>query len=292
MYDVDATPDKLSDGVNVTVTLLVDHVGIAEIDVAGAVRSIFTDGDVTPAELSALSTTVADTDTDEPSPVIVEFAGHVFTPDNASAHDHCTPTSPLYQPAPFGDDVATPEPDGTVLSNFTVTDVDTDCPYTSVTVPVTTWLATSAFTVCGDVHDANAADDAHVNDTVTFELFQPAELGVGDTDPEMVGSGPATNTIWETNAEFPARSRTVPAAVWLPATVSTTGLGQAPGAMPDSASEHENVTVTGATRYPAAFGEPEIDATVIVGAVLSTLIPDTDTNVLLPAASTAVPDTD
>jgi hypothetical protein len=89
-------------------------------------------------------------------------------------------------------------------------------------------------------------------------------------------------------AELPARSDTVPLALWLPPSVSITGAGQASGANPDPLSVHVKVTVTLLEFQPLAFGAGEAVA-VIVGRVSSMLIPLTVAVAELPALSTAVP---
>src|SRR4051794_27934384 len=89
---------------------------MADTEVDGAVRSIFTVGEVKVAELPAPSTALADAVSVAPSPVMVELAGQLATPDTPSAHDQAMATLALSQPAPLGLVVAVPEPVGLVLS--------------------------------------------------------------------------------------------------------------------------------------------------------------------------------
>jgi len=51
--------------------------------------------------------------------------------------------------------------------------------------------------------------------------------------------------------------------------LSVTGFGHAPDAIPESASEQVNVTVTGGVRYPEPFGVPEIDTCIPTSDTLS-----------------------
>src|SRR6266508_4270818 len=93
---VDATPDRLSAGVRLTVTSLLAHEseGFATADVVGAVRSICTTGAlVADVVLPARSLTDALSVRSMPSPPIVEFAGQAPSiPDSASAQVQWTAT--------------------------------------------------------------------------------------------------------------------------------------------------------------------------------------------------------
>ena len=85
--------------------------------VVGAVRSILMPPTVFVVSLPALSATVADAERSSPSPVIVASPGAAAArPERASEAVQCTVTSPLYQPAAFGSEVAAPLSDGAVLS--------------------------------------------------------------------------------------------------------------------------------------------------------------------------------
>src|SRR4051812_5123704 len=71
-------------------------------------------------------------------------------------------------------------------------------------------------------------------------------------------------------AEFPAASNTVPVALrFEPFAETVTGLGQAAAGIPDRASEHVNVTVTGPTYQPLLPFVPLVIAPMMVGGVLS-----------------------
>src|SRR4051794_5700289 len=98
-----------------------------------------------PVALPALSLTVADADKASPSPVTVLAAGQAPSrPDSESEHVHCTVTSPLYQPAPFGAVVVAPLSDGSVSSTFMpFTVVDALLPAASIAVPLADWPAPS-----------------------------------------------------------------------------------------------------------------------------------------------------
>src|SRR5438094_5371662 len=86
---------------------------------------------------------------------------------------------------------------------------------------------------------------------------------------------------------LPASSAAVPVTLSLPpAPLSVTSGGQL--AIPESASAQVKCTVTEPPSYqPAALGEV-VAAPLIVGAVLSMLIPETVVLALLPALSVAV----
>jgi hypothetical protein len=82
----------------------------------------------------------------------------------------------------------------------------------------------------------------------------------------------------------------MPEALWsMPSLESTCSALQL--ATPESASAHAKLTVTAELFQPAAFGATDRDA-LMLGAVLSMLMPDTVALALLPALSVAVPVTD
>src|SRR6476661_8648566 len=88
--------------------------------------------------------------------------------------------------------------------------------------------------------------------------------------------------------ELPARSETLADAERLsPSLVITLSAGHAPS-MPERASLHVQWIVTSPWYQPFPFGAV-VGAPLMIGAVLSTLIPDSVTLSLLPATSRAVP---
>src|SRR5881397_3929124 len=105
--------------------------------------------------------------------------------------------------------------------------------------------------------------------------------------------GPAVSMLMPptmNEAAFPALSVADLVTDWLaPSPVSVTGDGH--DAMPESASEHVKVIVTGPLYQPLAFGLV-VTAPVMVGFVRSMLIPPTEAVSLLPAMSFALPVTD
>ena len=130
---------------NVTVTLLDGPDGIGDADVSGGLRSIVhrrragrarrVAGEVEHGAGLGLAV---------PSPLMIEFAGHVgaSTPDNASAHVQWIVTAVLYQPFAFGDVVGAPDSVGAVLSTLMpLTVAVAVLPARSAAVPVTDWPA-------------------------------------------------------------------------------------------------------------------------------------------------------
>jgi hypothetical protein len=79
----------------------------------------------------------------------------------------------------------------------------------SVTEPLMTWPAASAEIVCALGHEVIAAPPGtHANVTVTFVLFHPAALGVGNTDAVIVG-GPAPVTVTPDKKVNPLREAVI-----------------------------------------------------------------------------------
>ena len=71
---------------------------------------------------------------------------------------------------------------GPVLSSLIVTEAVAELPATSVAVPPTIWFAPSLVITCGGGQFAiPEVASLQVNVTVTGVLFQPAELGAGET---------------------------------------------------------------------------------------------------------------
>src|SRR6478736_1879070 len=176
--------------------------------------------------LPARSETEAAADRSSPSPVIVLSAGAAPSrPERASAADHFTVTSPVYQPSPFGAVVAAPLRVGSVLS-------------TSTPVMVNGSLSLSAASVA-----------------VPSDLNQPLPLGSADRLPVTVGFVLSTLTVASSEAALPALSVAVPVTFCAAPSPLVTGSVQL--AMPEPASTQVKVTVTSVLFHPAslAFGD-------------------------------------
>ena len=118
----------------------------ATASVVGAVRSILTAGLVADFALSALSLTDALAVRLRPSPPMTLSPGTVaaLIPESASVADQWIVTSPLYQPAPFGELVGAPLRLGAVLSMLNgPTEPDALLSALSVALPLTDWFAPS-----------------------------------------------------------------------------------------------------------------------------------------------------
>src|SRR4051794_23155188 len=105
---------------------------------------------------------------------------------------------------------------------------------------------------------ASAAD--HL--AVTLPRYQPAALGDEVTLPDSVGAVVSMLTsLTRTGVVFPAASATVPTAYWpAPSAVKVRGAGHV--AMPETASAHSHVAVTGPLFQPLTFaaGSRVVDA--------------------------------
>src|SRR5579872_3512725 len=124
------------------------------------------------------------------------------------------------------------------------------------------------------------------NATVAAVLFQPLTFGVGVIDVETIGAVRSILSVRDAVAILPALSRVVPDTDWpAPSVASVVTGGQV--SMPLSASLQVNVTLMVPLFQPAASGSGAA-AALIVGTVLSTLT-DTETVVVFPALSRAVP---
>ena len=88
-------------------------------------------------------------------------------------------------------------------------------------------------------------------------------------------------------AELPATSVAVPVALWFAPSVNV--VEPLHEATPESASAHVNDTPTGTLNHPNEFGEA-LSVPLMVGGVLS-MLTLVDANAVLPALSTAVPET-
>ncbi len=137
----------------------------------------------------------------------------------------------------------------------------------SVTVPLIAWLAPSSVTVCDAGHCSGGTPPAHVNDTVTSELFHPAGLGGGAGVAITESGANCTLNVTLVDAVFPALSVAVPLNTCpAPAVVTFMGAGQI--AMPESPSVQVNVITAGAVTTPLAPGAG-VTVAVMAGGVLS-----------------------
>src|SRR2546428_3599852 len=119
-------------------------------------------------------------------------------------------------------------------------------------------------------------------------LYQPAALGVVVATPLIVGAVlsiliPETVVLFLLLIRPPPRSPLFPSAPPVRCVASAAQLW-----IPESVSAQLKRTVTSFLYQPAALGEL-VAAPLIVGAVLSMLIPETVVLALLPALSSAVP---
>lgn len=208
-----ATPDRASEHVYVTVTLVLFQpaafgAGVAVELMVGAVLSIFTVS-LAVAVFPATSVAVPFTTWFAPWPVSVVGPLQDFTPEVASVHVKLTVTLVLFQLKLSAAGVWPGVIVGAVLSRLIVTDVEAVFPAKSTAVPLTTWPAPSVLTVTGGVHDAMPEVlSAQVNVTVTLVLFHPAPLGPGLADAVMVGKSLST-PVMVTVTELPTPPRTV-----------------------------------------------------------------------------------
>src|SRR5262245_23066263 len=100
---------------------------------------------------------------------------------------------------------------------------EAELPSASVAVPLITWFAPSAVTVCGAGHETGGAPPVQTKVTVTGLLFQPAAFGAGKAEATTLsgGKGCRVNVALVVDV-FPALSVTVPLIVCSPAVVTTT----------------------------------------------------------------------
>src|SRR5947209_6333435 len=98
----------------------------------------------------------------------------------------------------------------------------------------------------------------------------------------MMGAVLSILTIATAVAVLPALSVTVPVTLWPAPSPSVVGVGQE--ATPESASLHVKLTVTSVLFQPLAFAA-ELGEALIVGSVLSMLMPVTAPNAVFPALS-------
>src|SRR5688500_12133152 len=104
-----------------------------------------------------------------PSVETIAGAGHVTTPEMASAHVNVTVTSPLFQPAVFGGGDTTAVIVGRAWSMLTMTLPSAVFPARSIAAPLTIWLPPPAESVIGGAHEAiPEPSSAQANVTVAF----------------------------------------------------------------------------------------------------------------------------
>jgi hypothetical protein len=177
---------------------------------------------------------------------------------------------------------------GAVLSMLTETDALFEFPALSVALPEIFWVAPSAVTVVGEGHVAIPLDtSAHVKETVTSELLQPAAFAAGVADAEIVGLLLSIFTVAEAVAELPALSVAVRGIICpAPSAETTTGEGQTE--VPLNESLQLNETITSELFHPAAVGDGLIEA-LMLGIVLS-MFSVTAAVAVFPALSVAVPE--
>jgi hypothetical protein len=105
-----------------------------------------------------------------------------------------------------------------------------------------------------------------VNVTVTWELFHPAALGVGETTAMILGAVFDRLTVTVVVAVLPATSVAVPVKDW-PAPSVETGTDGEQLATPEPESAQAKETVTLLVFHPLAFGAGEIVPTIVGGVV-------------------------
>ncbi len=210
------------------------------------------------------------------------------TPDSVSEHAKLTVIVTLFQPFALGGEDLDPVIVGEVLSILippTVTEAE--LPALSRQDPVADSPCPSAESTWG-LEDESTPESAslHVKLTATLTLFHPLVFGEGDALPVMIGRVRSMLTLpTVADEEFPARSRQLPMTD-CPAP-SPSVLGGEELDTPERPSEQTKLTVTVTLFQPFALSGEDLDP-VIVGEVLSILIPPTVTEAELPALSTHV----
>src|SRR4051794_14443818 len=133
---------------------------------------------------------------------------------------------------------------------------------------------------------------APVSETVGPDLYQPLLLSTGGRLTVVVGAVRSTRMpVTLAVVELPALSLTVASAPRsAPSPVTVLFAGQPPS-IPERSSEQVQCTVTSPLYQPVPFG-PVVAAPVSTGAVLSTLMPVTVYEAVLPAASETSPEAD
>src|SRR5215211_4467944 len=235
--------------------------------------------------LPARSVHERSTDWSMPSLLSVSAGGDDATPERPSSQSHVTVTSVLFQPASLPavrDDVRF----GTVMSMLMPPNVAGEVlPAMSAHCAEAVRSTPSVSTVeLTDSCSAPARSSAHVHATVTGVLFHPLSLAaVRDATST---DGPARSMLTppcvsETalaarSAQVPVADSSRPSALIVSLTVVA--------AAPEPASSQIHVSATGPLFHPAAFGVVR-DSNVIVGGVLSMLMPSSEPGVVFPARS-------
>jgi len=287
----EAIAETLGLQVNVTVTLESFHpavfgTGETDAEMVGFACSRFTLADAV-AEFPAMSVAVPETGWFAPSVENRVEEGQVAIPDNESLQVKLTVTGLVSHPLEFGAGERFGITVGGVLSSLITTVAVPVAPAASVTVPLTGMVAPSVEMSCGEGQLViGAPPGVQVKLTVTFVLFQPAELGPGEGVAMMVGGVFEIFSVICPDAELPATSVAVPFTTW-PAPAVEITCGGVHEAIPESVSAQRNVTVTDPVFHPAAFGVGDALA-VMVGAVLS-IFTVTELVVEFPATSVHTP---
>src|SRR5205807_2505674 len=117
----------------------------------------------------------------------------VATPDKPSSHPKLAVTLWLFQPYEFAAGERLPVMTGFALSMLMSVTVTASAPLPALSVQppvfVTDWCVPSAVTVAPSTVSLASPDkaSAHVNETVTFSLFQPVAFAAGERLPAIAG---------------------------------------------------------------------------------------------------------
>jgi hypothetical protein len=229
-----------------------------------------------------------------PLPRTSTSLGQLATPESASVQSNPTTTSPRYQPASFGAFVGAPATTGPVRSILMPeTEADETLPARSATCtgPAPRSAPSPVITLAAGTVDSSMPErpSVPVQSTATSSRYQPAPLAGVVGVPVSVGA--VMSMLMSSSvvaATLPALSRASPFADW-PAPSLSTVTGSVQPAMPDSASPHSNVTITGPLVQPKAFAGGT-RRPVMVGATPSirttTVWPGPSAASTLPARST------
>ncbi len=273
-----ATPDRLSEALRVTSTLVLFQPEGAVAVVLGVVPSILRPLTVALAVLPALSPTEALAERLLPSPVTTLLAGQAPSPampERLSLQVQATVTSPVYQPLVFlVGPLGVPLSDGADLSMLIPpTVVLALLSALSTAVPVTDWLAPSPLSVVELVQLLMPdVASAQVKLTVTSLLFQPLPFAAGERLPVMVGAVLSSLTVTEPVPLLPTRSAAVAVFSAVPSAVTLSVAGVGPLAIPEppALSVALQVMETSVRYHPAVLvGAADERLPVTVGPVLS-----------------------
>jgi len=163
-------------------------------------------------ELPAASVTVPETVCPAPSVVIVRGEGQLVMGDEDCVHVKLTVTSVLFHARAFGKGEVEPAMDGSANSRFSVTLAGAEVlPATSVAAPDTIRFGPLEETRIGCGHCATPDGESEQwNVTVTFVLFQPAELAIGKALAVIDGGVLSMLTVTPVVAPTPALFVAVP----------------------------------------------------------------------------------